>query len=384
MNAKASSVMASAVLVLFLVLPFARADFQCIPTDIQIEFLDVQPYYSLDKDFIITAKVYNVNPNYPVKAELRDSGGYLLQSVDGWAQGDNTWKFTFAGLQQAGSYTVKTWLQHPAPPHTIISKSADIVIKPGLLVTFGIPSYTQYLGEDVVAKLEVQPHDRPIIKTLSAKLNGFPINPLPRYVDTGGGTWDVIVSGDAITTYGTLDLTITVEDVAGEYETKEKSLTGITIAQSNFQVLLDVPQSASVGDIYDIKLSTLRNNKPYEADRVELRITYPGGGPGKLIQTHDFSHVTGSNEYSYSFKFEYGQQHYFKASAWSAYESDSVEKNVPVSGGAVCGCDETVGTCQAACTCDPDCETAPTFNIWLIIGIVTVVLIITIGILVFK
>ena len=323
-----------------LLLPIGKATvYSCQPVVVDI-IQQINYAYTANTPFDVEVTITNFPSDKNVFSDIIDDKGNVVQTKQGTYIGDNEWKFYFDPLSP-GTYTIETRLIHPTTGEDVVETSQPFSSRTKLSVTFTSTQPTLNTIEDISLNLWVRPIPpedwEKVLTVKKLELIGSKDIPLtPKYENCAGDFCNVIIPKGYITDPGVYTFTITVSDRNRLYDPETKSIESIEVVHPKVGIILDAPVSAQAGKSYDITITTTGvGGNPMDVDKLELRITWPGGTE-QVYETTDFIHTPGSGEYIMSFTFTSGQQHYFKVSAWeSEYLSSYLERNIPVSGGAV-------------------------------------------------
>lgn len=346
----------SAMLVgILLLLGIVLADYNCNPS--QYPTVLTTSDVEVGKVFSFTAAITNLPQNTYIKGIIRDSNNFQLQTADG-LYSDGKWSFSFKSISTPGAYAFEIQYNHPATGDSVSTRQAFLA-KQNLVITLGISDYVQYANQDITLTMTVTPAVD-TLKTFMATskdvfgmTKDYPLNPI--YTDKGGGVWELTIPANSLKE-GTYDFTITLTDSKNTYSSTTKTIKDISVQKALIMLDVDYPLIAKCDDSKTITITALDGtSKPIDLDRLDLKITYAGGGLGKSYSIGDFVHTAGTGVYSLIILFTSGQQNYVEISAFVDDASTNKQFNIPVSGCESCACDKTADVCDTGCDCDSKC-----------------------------
>jgi hypothetical protein len=348
--------------------PDCQADGICKQAPVLSASVDSQ--YPYNSDIMIMVSTTNINQFETVSGKISTEGGQLIQEIGygTWA-GSNSVSFYFNPINNPGNFKFVAWFTKNIPPYdTVYSSEKTFSVKSPLTVTFTVTDPTQYTVEDMELRTKVLGPNGEILdfnRQLSAKIDGFPIDlGNVQWIDEGSGNWKAIVKKEYLRP-GRMDITLTVSDPFGRYETVVKTLTGITVNKPAVGVSIIAPSSSKIGNAEEVKVSTSDlYGRPLEPDTIELKVTYPGSLVTKTFYRNayqnDFQKVSeGVYKVFFQFADKEGGLYSWEAKATKEnYFTGSAPKvTTTVKGGGITPTCDATDLCDPDCPDDPDCQT---------------------------
>ena len=352
---------------------------------------DVQSQYPYGRDISIPVAIQGLDQGHTVSARITTESGLQIQEITyGTWTSSNTVMFYFDPIESPGNFKFVAWASKPAPPYdTVYSSEKFFTIKAPLDVTFTVSDPNQYTVRDVDFSVTVPGPNGEIVpfnRQMSAKIDGSPINiGNVMWSDQGNGKWKATIAKEYIRP-GTMEVTLTVSDQYGKYESTTKVISSITVTKPSVGVAVLAPTESKIGDTEEIKVSVSDLfGQPMDPDTIELTVTYPGGLVTKPFYLNAFQNdfrkiATGIYSVHFQFADKEGGAYEWKAAATKElyFKGASTPVLTIVSGGGITPTCDVTDQCDPDCPDDPDCQAGIQIPLWLwlVMGLAIIVIII--------
>lgn len=354
----------------------------------------VDSQYPYNEGIEIVVTTTGVNQGNTVSGRISTEGGQVIQTISygTWA-GSNTVRFYFNPVTVVGDMKFIAWTARTVPPYDdVYTQERTFSIKSPLTVTFTITDPTQYTVKDSEFRVKVLGPNGEIVdftRQLTAKIDGIPVDVgNVVWTDEGSGQWKAVIQKEYLRP-GNMEVTLTVADQFGKYESTTKVLTGITVNKPAVGVAVQAPSETTVGDTEEIKVATSDLfGQPLEPDTIELTVTYPGGLTKKTFYRNSFQNdfqKVSEGVYRVYFQFaakEGGAYSWIAKATKELYFTGSSSPVITVAaGGGITPTCDTTDLCDSDCPDDPDCQAPIGIPWWvyvvggiIVIGVLVIVL----------